>query len=56
MSELLLGRTPENSRQEIGMVTEAMNERWGEWSWMAFVYILNDLPKLARIYRLSRVT
>jgi 3-methyladenine DNA glycosylase/8-oxoguanine DNA glycosylase len=56
MSELLLGRTPENPRQEIRTVTEAMSERWGEWSWMAFVYILNDLPKLARIYRLSRVT
>jgi 3-methyladenine DNA glycosylase/8-oxoguanine DNA glycosylase len=56
ISELLLGRTPENPRQEIGTVTKAMSERWGEWSWMAFVYILNDLSKLVTIYRLSRVT
>jgi 3-methyladenine DNA glycosylase/8-oxoguanine DNA glycosylase len=56
MSELLLGRTPENPRREISEVIQAMSERWGEWSWMAFVYILNDLSKLATIYRLSRVT
>jgi DNA-3-methyladenine glycosylase II len=56
MSELLCGKTPENPRQEIGKVFAAMNERWGEWSWMAFVYILNDLPNLARRYKLSRVT
>lgn len=56
ISELLFGKTPEHPRQEIGNVTEVMNERWGEWSWMAFVYVLNDLPKLARRYKLSRVT
>ncbi len=56
LSELLLGRTPQNPRQEISTVIKAMSERWGKWSGMAFVYILNDLPKLARIYRLSRVT
>ena len=54
ISELLFGKTPEHPRQEIGNVTEVMNERWGEWSWVAFVYVLNDLPKLARRYRLSR--
>ena len=56
MSELLLGRAPKNPRQEINEVTRAVNERWGKWSWMAFVYILNDLPKLARMYKLSRLT
>lgn len=56
MSELLIGRTPENPRQEINEVTKAMSDRWGEWSWMSFVYVLNDLPRLARIYGLSRVT
>jgi hypothetical protein len=56
MSELLVGRTPKNPRQEISEVTKAMSERWGEWSWMSFVYLLNDLPRLARIYGLSRVT
>ncbi len=56
MSELLLGRAPENPRREISEVTRAVSERWGAWSWMAFVYILNDLPKLARMYKLSRLT
>ena len=56
MSELLLGRTPKNPRQEINEVTRAVDERWGKWSWMGFVYVLNDLRKLAMIYKLSRVT
>ncbi len=56
MSELLLGRAPLNPRQEINEVTRAVRERWGQWSWMAFVYILNDLQKLASMYTLSRLT
>ena len=56
MSELLLGRAPKNPRQEINEVTRVVNERWGKWSWMGFVYVLNDLRKLAMIYKLSRVT
>jgi DNA-3-methyladenine glycosylase II len=56
MSELLFGRAPVNPRQEIDEVTRAVRERWGQWSWMAFVYILNDLPKLANMYTLSRLT
>ncbi|MGZ4944139.1 MAG: DNA-3-methyladenine glycosylase family protein [Halobacteriota archaeon] len=55
LSELLLGRAPENPRKEIDAVTNEVNERWGEWSWMAFVYVLNDLRKLATIYKLSRL-
>lgn len=56
MSELLLGCEPKNPRQEIKAVTQAMYSRWGEWAWMAFVYVVNDLPKLATIYNLSRLT
>jgi len=56
LSELLLGRTPKHPRQEISDVTNAMNGRWGEWSWIAFVYILNDLPMLAKKYSLTRIT
>jgi len=55
MSELLLGRAPENPRKEIDAVTKEVNERWGRWSWMAFVYVINDLRKLATIYKLSRL-
>jgi len=56
ISELLLGRKPRYPRQEINAVTRAMRDRWGKWAWLAFVYIVNDLPKLATIYHLSRVT
>jgi 3-methyladenine DNA glycosylase/8-oxoguanine DNA glycosylase len=56
MSELLLGRKPKHPRQEINAVTQAVRGRWGKWAWMAFVYVVNDLPKLATIYNLSRLT
>jgi 3-methyladenine DNA glycosylase/8-oxoguanine DNA glycosylase len=56
MSELLLGREPKRPREEINAVTQAVNDRWGKWGWMAFVYVVNDLPKLATIYNLSRLT
>ncbi len=55
MSELILGRTPQNPRQEIEAVNAVLQERWGRWAWMAFVYILNDLERLARTHRLSRL-
>jgi DNA-3-methyladenine glycosylase II len=55
MSELLLGRTPENPRIEIANVTSVIRERWGKWSWIAFVYILNDLDQLAKKFKLTRL-
>jgi 3-methyladenine DNA glycosylase/8-oxoguanine DNA glycosylase len=55
LSELVLGRTPENARREIDAVIGALTERWGRWRWMAFVYIVNDLEHLARSHHLSRV-
>ncbi len=55
MSELLTGRAPENPRKAIDAVTKAVDARWGAWSWMAFVYVVNDLRKLATIYKLSRL-
>jgi 3-methyladenine DNA glycosylase/8-oxoguanine DNA glycosylase len=56
VSELLLGRAPRHPRQEINAVTQAVNVRWGRWAWMAFVYVVNDLPRLATTYNLSRLT
>jgi DNA-3-methyladenine glycosylase II len=56
MSELLLGRTPEKPREEIGRVTELVEKRWGKWSWWAFAYILNDLENLSGEYNLTRLT
>jgi 3-methyladenine DNA glycosylase/8-oxoguanine DNA glycosylase len=55
MSELLLGRTPEHPRAEIERISRLVQERWGNWSWMAFAYILNDLENLASEYRLTRL-
>ncbi len=55
MSELYEGKTPENSRDEIERVQQSLSARWGTWSWLAFAYILNDIPTLAGIYPLSRV-
>ena len=55
MSELLLGRTPENPRREIESVTQKVKERWGKWGWLAFVYVLNDLENLAKRYHLTRL-
>lgn len=56
MSELLLGITPERPRQHIDTMNALIKERWGKWGWIAFVYIMNDLANLSRIYHLSRLT
>lgn len=55
MSELFLGKTPQNPRQEIDEVVAELTKRWGRWRWFAFVYVLNDLEKLAGMFRLSRI-
>ncbi|MDD1678509.1 MAG: hypothetical protein LUO93_04915 [Methanomicrobiales archaeon] len=55
MSELFLGRTPENPRGEIDAVVDILTRRFGKWKWFAFVYVANDLEKLATIYPLSRI-
>lgn len=56
LSELFLGRTPESPRDAISEVVSVLTDRWGRWRWMAFVYTLNDLPRLAKTYHLSRTT
>ncbi len=55
MSELLLGKTPAKPRAEIESINKLVKERWGEWSWMAFAYILNDLANLSQVYSISRL-
>jgi 3-methyladenine DNA glycosylase/8-oxoguanine DNA glycosylase len=55
MSELVLGRTPQNPRQEVDSISSLLRERWGEWGWMAFLYILNDLEHLSQTFHLSRL-
>jgi 3-methyladenine DNA glycosylase/8-oxoguanine DNA glycosylase len=56
LSELFLGETPENPRKEIPRVVSELAARWGKWSWLAFVYVANDLPTLAKTHPLSRIT
>ncbi len=55
MSELLLGETPAKPRKEIDRINRLVQERWGEWSWMAFAYILNDLQNLSSSYNITRL-
>jgi 3-methyladenine DNA glycosylase/8-oxoguanine DNA glycosylase len=55
LSELILGSSPKNSRSDIPALSELMKKRWGRWGWLAFAYIVNDLPYLAKKYRLSRI-
>jgi DNA-3-methyladenine glycosylase II len=55
MSELFLGRTPENPRGEIDAVLDTLTRRWGKWRWFAFVYVVNDLENLAKTHHLSRI-
>jgi 3-methyladenine DNA glycosylase/8-oxoguanine DNA glycosylase len=46
-SVLLTGKVPENPRDVIPSVKAAAQKRWGNWSGYAFVYALNDLPRLS---------
>jgi 3-methyladenine DNA glycosylase/8-oxoguanine DNA glycosylase len=45
---LFYGREPENPRQAVSLLKNAAEERWGKWRGYAFVYVLNDLPKLSK--------
>ncbi len=56
LSELFLGETPENPRKDIPGVVSELSTRWGKWSWLAFLYVANDLPNLAKTHHLSRIT
>lgn len=41
-------REPENSREAVEMVKKEGFRRWGQWSWMAFFYVVQDLERLSR--------
>ena len=46
-SVLFFGKAPEKPREAIAALKRVAEERWGEWRGYAFVYVLNDLPKLS---------
>ena len=45
---LFYGKIPSNPREAIPALKEAAQQRWGNWSGYAFVYVLNDLPMLSK--------
>jgi 3-methyladenine DNA glycosylase/8-oxoguanine DNA glycosylase len=46
--KLFYGKEPENKREAVEMVKSEGIRRWGEWSWMAFFYVVQDLKNLSR--------
>lgn len=47
-SMLFFGTKPENNRNAVTLVKEEGIRRWGKWAWMAFFYVVQDLPGLSR--------
>jgi DNA-3-methyladenine glycosylase II len=46
--KLFYREEPESSREAIEKVKAEGIRRWGEWSWMAFFYVVQDLENLSR--------
>ncbi len=46
-SKIFFGRKPQNNRSEVEIVKKEGIRRWGKWAWMAFFYIVQDLPALS---------
>jgi DNA-3-methyladenine glycosylase II len=44
---LFYGKEPENPRDVIPALKKVAEQRWGSWRGYAFVYVLNDLPRLS---------
>lgn len=44
---LFFGSVPENPREVIPRLKGIAEERWGRWRGHAFVYVLNDLPRIS---------
>jgi len=47
-SVLFHGKVPDNPRDVIPSLKKEADRRWGKWAGYAFVYILNDLPKISK--------
>jgi len=44
---LLFGKEPVIKDKEIQLIKNEGIRRWGKWSWMAFYYVVHDLPSLS---------
>jgi DNA-3-methyladenine glycosylase II len=47
-SILLIGKETESPREAILKLKQIAEERWGKWRGHAFVYVLNDLPRISK--------
>jgi 3-methyladenine DNA glycosylase/8-oxoguanine DNA glycosylase len=45
---LFFGKEPEQPREVIPALKKVAEKRWGKWRGYAFVYVLNDLPRLSK--------
>jgi DNA-3-methyladenine glycosylase II len=48
---LLFGKETEKPRETISLLKKTAEERWGKWKGYAFVYVLNDLPRISERVR-----
>jgi 3-methyladenine DNA glycosylase/8-oxoguanine DNA glycosylase len=44
---LFFGSEPEEKRKSIGRIKQEGLRRWGKWSWLAFLYVVQDLERLS---------
>ncbi len=51
--KLFYGKEPEDGRAEIGKIKAEGIRRWGQYAWMAFLYVVHDLERLSKKLGLS---
>jgi 3-methyladenine DNA glycosylase/8-oxoguanine DNA glycosylase len=54
--EIIFGTTPKEPRKVIKRVEEEAKRRWGRYRWHVFVYVLHDLPRLLKHYKITKPT
>jgi 3-methyladenine DNA glycosylase/8-oxoguanine DNA glycosylase len=54
--EIIFGETPKEPRKVVKKVEEEAKKRWGKYRWHVFVYVLHDLPRLAKRYNITKLT
>ncbi len=47
-SQLFYGKVPARNRDSIDKVKREGLRRWGRWAWLAFFYVVQDLPGLSK--------